>query len=131
MEVLKTIEEIFSIRLRSLRGELTQAQMAESLEIEQGTYQRWESGRFIPQAAQRAWLAEKTGHPEAWFFLDSELGPDANLLNRLELYRIISQLNEAQVRRLLQDARIFLQPGTAINNDIVRTDSIKKGKSVG
>lgn len=73
MNLLKNIESVFALKLRGFRGKLTQAEMAERLGTTLSTYQRWESGKFMPLAETRSELALKLGVPETALFLDPDL----------------------------------------------------------
>jgi transcriptional regulator with XRE-family HTH domain len=70
---LKTFEDVFGYRLRELRGKLTQKQLADILDTDPQTVQRWESGKLIPQASTRAYIAEKLKVAETSLFLDPDL----------------------------------------------------------
>lgn len=73
MKLLKNIESVFAYKLRQFRGKITQAAMAERLGTTLSTYQRWESGKFVPLAEARAEIALNLGVPETALFLDPDL----------------------------------------------------------
>jgi transcriptional regulator with XRE-family HTH domain len=105
MMELKTLEDVFGYRLRELRGNLTQKQIADILETDPQTVQRWESGKLIPQAATRAYIAEKLKVAETFLFLDPDHGPDASRIKRLRLLNIIHLIDdEAEIADLLSEA---------------------------
>jgi transcriptional regulator with XRE-family HTH domain len=64
---------VFSDRLRTLRGELKQAEFARKVGIAQNTYSRYESGERVPDIEVLARLAARLGVSADWLLgLDSE-----------------------------------------------------------
>lgn len=72
MQVLGTIEQNFALNLRVLRGDRTQAEMAEHLGMPLRTYASLESGTIVPQAETRAKLAERLRESEGRLFADPD-----------------------------------------------------------
>lgn len=64
---------VFSDRLRTLRGELKQAEFARKVGLAQNTYNRYESGERIPDIEVLARLAARLGVSTDWLLgLDNE-----------------------------------------------------------
>ena len=64
---------VFSDRLRTLRGELKQAEFARKVGLAQNTYNRYESGERIPDIEVLVRLAARLGVSTDWLLgLDSE-----------------------------------------------------------
>lgn len=69
---MRTIREVFAENLREIRGNRTQAYMAEAVGISLSTYQKMELGN-VPQAHNLEVLANGLGVPETRLFFDSDL----------------------------------------------------------
>lgn len=69
---MKTIEEIFKKNLIRLRGERTQAKIAEDAGIPLRSYQHVESTGAIPQSPNRRAIAKALGVEESDLFVDLE-----------------------------------------------------------
>lgn len=87
MEILDSIEEVFSFNLVKLRGPLTQEQAAERLGMKKSTYINLEQGTTIPQKATRSYLAQKYDIPESSLFADPDLVIQPSLREALEIVK--------------------------------------------
>jgi transcriptional regulator with XRE-family HTH domain len=133
MYVLKTIEEVISYRMREIRGNRNQDEMAEFLQIPFRTYQAIEAGG-IPRAATRRAIAKRLSISETTLFLDPDLTtaspgqaldiirdaltskvahlsppPPCDPTSFDELLRLLRK-NPKMIDRLLKTARISLDP---------------------
>lgn len=73
LQALGTLEEVFAHNLRTLRGALTQAEMAERAGVPLRSYQKMESAEVVPHADTRKMLASNLGVSEPSPFLDPDL----------------------------------------------------------
>lgn len=101
-KLLKPLKQIFSEKLKSLEASKDPQKLADILDVDVRTIQRWLAGEVCPSESSRSELAKKLGKPEDWFFSNPVHGPDAKLLARLSLYRRISTLDDDQVTDVLE-----------------------------
>lgn len=119
METLETIEKVFAINLRKMRGNATQADMAERLELQLRAYQHMEAGEVIPQAETRRLIAKNLKISETSLFLDPDLTKPTfkqalemvrGDIDRLAsfspaqraLFDLLPSVDEEQARRLIE-----------------------------
>lgn len=120
MDVLANIKEVFANNLRTLRGERTQAAMAEQLGIPFPSYKNLESGQFMPSHANVAIIAERLRIDEARLFADpaaisrptrqqalDAVRRDIDILlelspTQLLLFEILPSMDEDQARRFIE-----------------------------
>ncbi len=101
MQVLATIREVFSERLKGYRGKRTVRAMAQFLDVEYGTYRTLEDG-VIPQGATLTKIAKRLGIPETELF--NEISPTARVTEALVR---LGPLNHAESEILLSVIRGF------------------------
>lgn len=66
------MSELFSSRLREARGQRSQAEVCEALEIKQGTYSTWELGKYEPPLGIIVKLAAYFGVTVDWLLTGHE-----------------------------------------------------------
>jgi transcriptional regulator with XRE-family HTH domain len=98
---LNTIREAFAFNLRLLRGNKTQAEMAEFLSLPLSTYQKLESGQ-VPQRGTMEAITQKLGVSEVSLVqLPGEAPPPSPVSPRLaaigEAVTILCTLNEFEL----------------------------------
>lgn len=98
-----TLEEVFKANLKRLRGNRTQAEIAESAGIPLRSYQHAESG-IVPQGPNRQAIARALGVQETTLFMDPELSGDAALEAE---NRQLKRLNAAQDQQLHKYAKLI------------------------
>jgi transcriptional regulator with XRE-family HTH domain len=75
MEVLETINKVFALNLRNLRGDRNQEEIAELAKVPTRTYQRYEAGVLPKRRQITARLARALKVPESRLFLDPDAMP--------------------------------------------------------
>lgn len=101
---MKTIRDVFISNLIRLRGERTQEQVAEGAGIPVRSYQRAEYGE-IPQTPNLKAIAKSLGVPETHLFVDMEEFQPGRPDPRLELLRLIPDLEKDAAATLLNIAK--------------------------
>lgn len=102
---MNTVREALGFNLRMIRGDRTQAEMAELIGLPLGSYQRLDAGDVFPRPDTLAQLAAKLGVSEASLVqLPDEPKPLSPADSRLALFgSLVSRLaalNETQLRAL-------------------------------
>lgn len=102
IEGLETISKVFAENLKSLRGERTQAAVAEAAGLPLRTYQSLEAG-VIPRLPRvRQQLARALGVSESRLFIDPEYMPKPSKDAALQILRTSLALIERLPERLLK-----------------------------
>ena len=123
---MKTIQEIFIANLKRLRGERTQAVIAEIAGIPLRSYQNAEINGAIPQGPNLAAIAKAFGVPETHLFVDSvefvPVGTSVPFL-KMRAIELIAAFDEPEP---LEGAITFLEGmlGPRALNDAI--DQLKK-----
>lgn len=96
--------EILASKIVLLRSQkkITQAQLANLMDVTEITVNRWENGVSLPRLQQIFKLSELSGHPVSWFFCETCREPQRpniiesamDELNELGKSKVLDYLND-------------------------------------
>lgn len=89
----------FKIELFRSQKKITQAQLADMMDVTEITVNRWENGASLPRLQQIFKLSELSGHPVSWFFDErdqttSDIEKSMDELNALGRSKVTDYLND-------------------------------------
>lgn len=114
---MATIREAFGFNIRLKRGERTQAEMSEFLDVPLRTYQRFDAGEAIPQGPQMDMITSKLGVSEADLVQLPGRLPKPGLAGLIaEFLAVLPALEQAQLESLLGTAKLFRQVNTLLRS---------------